>query len=200
MKQSQRISNLKIPAQISLFGVSYLPLFLILIARIIYNHRDYLNIGELNLDGLKICLENFWIVFALILFIIGSVLGTIQTFKGINKHKENGFNVSISNINSKSAETINYISTYIIPFVFDVNSLFNGFIMLLLVAFIFLIYINSSLLIINPILAMKFGVFEIEFKEGEISRNVIVISPNKYLLEGDNVKLYEIGHKLYYCF
>lgn len=200
MKASQRINYLKLPAQISLFGISYLPLFLILIARTIIKGRDFLYWGGFNSIAVSTFITHFGIALLLIMFIISATYGTIQTFNNINRYKESGFKTSIKSVNSKSAETINYLATYIIPFVYDVQSIFDAYIMAFIVVLIFIVYINSSLIAVNPILAMKFGIFEIEYQENDQIRNAIIISSNKYLLEGDNVKLYQIGHKLYYCF
>jgi hypothetical protein len=197
---AQKISHFKIATQISLFVMSYLPLFIILIARIIYQNSDTLHWGGFNRIAIFLCFERFWVVILLLIIIIISIIGTKITFDRIDKYKENGFSTTVKNVSNKSSETINYLATYIIPFIYDTDTMFNVIITLFLICIMFFVYINSSLLVVNPFLAIKYGIFEIEFTEKEITRNVIVLTPNKFLLEGDKIKLYEIGHKLYYCF
>ena len=70
---------------------------------------------------------------------------------------------------------------------------------LFLMAIIYRIYINSSLLLINPLLSFKFAIYEIEYVENEKNKNGLIISRNKYLQDDADIKIYEIGHKLYFA-
>lgn len=63
---------------------------------------------------------------------------------------------------------------------------------------IYRIYINSSLVLINPILSFRYAIYEIDYIENQRSRNGIVISKEKYLQEDEIIKIYAIGHKMYY--
>ena len=68
-----------------------------------------------------------------------------------------------------------------------------------LLIIIFIVFINSSLIVVNPVLAVKYGIYEIEYEENNTLKSAIIISSNKYLIEGDKISLYPIGHKLYFC-
>ena len=98
----------------------------------------------------------------------------------------------------KSVETINYIATYIIPFVYDVQNDFDIAIMLVIFLVIYCIYTNSSLVAINPILPMRYGLYEMEYEDGGRSHSIIVIACDKDLIEGDEIDIYPIGRKLYF--
>jgi len=66
-------------------------------------------------------------------------------------------------------------------------------------AIIYRFYINSSLLLINPLLSLKFAIYEIEYIENDKNKNGLIISRDKYLQDDTNIKIYEIGHKLYFA-
>lgn len=200
MNGKRKINNIKGLAQLSLFGVSYAPLFLILIARIVYDNRDYLHWGGFNISSIKIFIEQFGCVTILLLFLAFSIIGTLILLQNVRKlHLNNSFEVTLKMVNNKSSETINYIATYIIPFVYDINNNFDLLILCFLLIIIFIVFINSSLIVVNPVLAVKYGIYEIEYEENNTLKSAIIISSNKYLIEGDKISLYPIGHKLYFC-
>lgn len=195
---SKYINNLKIIPQIGLFITSYTPLFLIIIIKILVKNSNYLYWGGMNKDAILIFLSKFGLVTLTSIIIILSFLIVKLTLINLQSSIDNGFIVRISNVNNKSAEIISYIATYIIPFVYDANEPLDFLIMFILVSIIFMIYINSPLLIVNPILGLKYGIYEITFKQNGITKSAIVLSKDKYLLEGNMIKLLSIGHKIYY--
>lgn len=198
MKDSQRINNLNWWAQLSLFGISYSPLFFILGVKILYSRSEYLHWGGLNINALILFVEQFWVVILVSFILIFSVIGTTILLKNINDvAKNNSQNIIVKNIVDKNIETINYIATYIIPFVYDVQSNFDILIMLLIFIVIYFIFVNSSLVVVNPILAIWYGLYEVECEVGNKTKSIIVISKNKYLIEGDEINIYPIGRKLY---
>lgn len=200
MEDKQRINNFKLGSQIALFGVSFAPLFLIIIVRTLFQKGMYLHWGGFNKEALLIFVQNFGFVVVCGVFLILAIIGTIWTLKDCETRKGNGFSKPIKSIHSKSAETINYLATYIIPFVYDANNTTNIIIMGILLLVICCIYINSSLLIVNPILAIKYGVYDITYMDGEQERSAIIMCSNKYLIEGDELHMYPIGQNMFYCF
>ncbi|MPN59092.1 hypothetical protein SDC9_206810 [bioreactor metagenome] len=65
---------------------------------------------------------------------------------------------------------------------------------------IYRIYINSNLLLINPILSFRYSLFEIEYKtQNNTAKSGLIIIKNKYLEEDTVIKIYEIGFKLHYA-
>lgn len=199
MKDSQRINNLKWPAQVALFGTSFSPLFIILCVKIMYSKSEYLHWGGFNADALAILGQQFWAVIIITIALLYSFVGTTVLLRNIKKAAAcNSCKITINNITDKSSETISYIATYIIPFVYDVQSDFDMAVMLSIFVIIYFIYIYSSLIAINPILALRYGLYEIDYTENAKNHSVIVIAQNKYLLEGDEIDIYSIGRKLYY--
>ncbi|WKK81295.2 hypothetical protein [Marivirga arenosa] len=138
---------------------------------------------------------------SILLLVLGTYgyLGAIITLSNIHKASKNGFPTKISKIENKNSESIGYIATYIIPFAFQS---FNNWLDLVSICFIIFIiyrvYINSSLLLINPVLNLRYSIFEFEYMEGEKIRNGILISKEKDLQEDDSIKLYSIGNKMFY--
>ncbi len=199
MKDSQRINNLTFCSQVALFGISYSPLFIILCAKILYSKSEYLHWGGFNSEAVATFFQQFWAVILIFVVLLYSIIGTTKLLGKVKQTAScNSRKVTIKNITDKSSETINYIATYIIPFIYDVQSDFDMAVMLFIIVIIYFIYVNSSLLAINPILALGYGLYEIEYEEGSSNYTVIVIAQNKYLLEGDEIDVYPIGRKLYY--
>lgn len=199
MNKIQRINNLTPWAQSALFGVSYSPLFLILVAKIIYSKSDYLVWGGFSLTSVMTFFQQFWSVVLIVGILLFSAIGTISLLRNLKKTaSDNSQKITIKNMTDKSVETINYIATYIIPFVYDVQNDFDIAIMLVIFIVIYCIYTNSSLVAINPILAMRYGLYEMEFEEKGKSHSIIVIACNRDLIEGDEIDIYAIGRKLYF--
>jgi len=192
-------NNLEQKAQFALFVTSYLPLFVLIIFKQIYTNISFFNWGGFNLSSFNLLMEKFGL--SIILFLVSSYgyYGAIKTLSNIHKASDNGFPVIITDIKNKNSDSIGYIATYIIPFAFQ-N--FDNWLELISVCFIiyiiYRVYINSSLLLINPVLNLRYSIFEFEFKENDKSKNGILISKNNELQEDDNVKLYSIGNKMYY--
>lgn len=195
---SKYINNLKIIPQIGLFITSYTPLFLIIIVKDISKNSLFLHWGGLHEEAILIFLSKFGFIITILIIILFSFLIVKLTLINLENSIDNGFIARISNVNNKSAEIISYIATYIIPFVYDANEPLEYLIMFILISIIFIIYINSPLLIVNPILGLKYGIYEISFTQNGISKSAIVLSKDKYLLEGNMIKLLSIGHKIYY--
>ncbi len=196
---SNKINTLHGTAQFALFVTSYLPLFFLIVIRQLAQNSAYLHFAGFNVEGITIFFSKFCLSTVLILLSLFGWFGYKQTFKNIEKDAANGFHATVKDVRNKNSESIGYIATYIIPFLFQsFDSWYECVSVLFLLVIIYRIYINSSLLLINPILSFKFAIYEIEFIEGEKIKNGLVISRNKYLQEEEEIKLYPIGHKLYF--
>ena len=164
-----------------------------------YRHSRILHWGGCDLTAIWVFVQQFWAVTLIICFLVYSSLGTIFLLRNLKStSKTNQQKIIVKNIADKSAETISYIATYIIPFVYDVQNGYDMLFMLFVLAIIYLIYVNSSLVAINPILAILYGLYEIEYEEMGKNRSIIVIASNKYIVEGDEINIYPIGRKLYF--
>lgn len=201
MKKNEKyINSLEEPSQKALFLTSYLPLFVLIILKQVYSNSLYLNYGGLSIESFLCLLEKFGLSIMLTILVIYGAIGTFFTFKNIEKVATNGFPVKVTNVKNKNSESINYIATYIIPFAFqNFNSWLELVSTVLIIYVIYRIYINSNLLLINPTLSFWFGIYDIEYSETERPKGGIIITREKYLIEEENIRLYDIGHKMYYA-
>lgn len=200
MAQKPQINNLHGIAQFALFVSSYLPLFILIIVRQISENYLYLNWVGFTNKGVMNFASKFGLSAILICVSILGLIGFIKTLANIEEVAENGFPVTVKEVTNKNSEAIGYIATYIIPFLFQsFRGWYECFSVLFLLAVIYRIYINSSLLLINPLLSFKYAIYEIEFQEKGKNKKGLIISKDKYLLDEANLKLYEIGYKLYFA-
>jgi hypothetical protein len=202
-------NTLSVLAKFSFFATSYLPLFVLLSAKQIYYNIEFLHFGGFNWDSLDLFGTKFGLSVILIVISMIGIGGLLITISNLENVVENGFPVKVNDMRNKNSEAISYIATYIIPFAFvELNNWFDLFSILFLILIIYRIYINSSLILINPILGFKYSLYEIEYLEKqfskkenlvkEISRTGYVITRDRHLEEDEKIKLYEIGHKMYY--
>ena len=193
-------NNLHGVAQFVLFVSSYSPLFFLLIIKQLSNNYKYLNWAGLDIDSCIVFISKFGLSAILIVVTTIGLFGYFKTLGNIEDVAKNGFPVKVIDVKNKNSEAIGYIATYIIPFLFeDFSSWFECFAVLFLLLIIYRIYINSSLLLINPLLSFNYGIYEIEYSEKDKIKNALIISRDKHLIDDTNIKIYEIGHKLYFA-
>jgi hypothetical protein len=163
-------SNLSIPARLSLFISSYLPLLFIF----------YLQNLKTNI---------YLAVFFLILGILATcgIVCIIQFIDSTSPLKE-----KIAKVQRKDTEVIAYIFTYIFPFL-QLN--FSDPINLLSLGIFFvilgIIYINSSMICINPTLNLiGYHLYEIENPEGYTHT---LLTRNKRVLRNSELNVVKIG-------
>lgn len=187
--------------QFILFVTSYTPLFFLIILKQISTNVIYLNWGGLNINSVLIWVEKFGLSIILSIISIVGLLGCKLLFRNLQVVSANGDNVKVHKVDNKNNESIGYIATYIVPFLFqNFNSWYELTSLSFLLFIIYKIYINSNLLIVNPILSFRYSLFEIEYiEQNGKTRKGLIITKSKYIEEDDIIKIYEIGFKLYYC-
>jgi hypothetical protein len=196
-----KINNLKVMAQFVLFVTSYLPLFILVIVRQVCENHNFIHFGGFKLEAIALFFQKFGLSSVLLLISLVGLFGCFLIFKNLEEDADNGDNVTVVNVNNKNSESIGYIATYIIPFLFqNFSDWYELFAFAFVMFIIYRIYVNSNLILINPFLSFKYSIFEIEYKQqnGKI-KNGLVISNKKYLEEDTIIKIYEIGFKLFYC-
>lgn len=195
-----KTSNLHKIVQFVLFVSSYSPLFILIIFSHLYQNSEYLYWSGMSLIGIKLFVIKFGLLSVLFSVLIIGGFGYRQTLSKIEEVAKNGNPITVNDVKNKNNEVIGYIATYIILFLFQS---FNGWIqcfsVLFLMILIYSIYINSSLLLINPLLRFKFAIYEIEYTENKKNKTGVIISRDKYLQYDVNIKIYEIGPKLYFA-
>lgn len=204
MKKSNNNFNvLHSLALIVLFLTSYIPLFILIIAK--QFSVNYVIINNIFNDDnpIKLILENFRLSLFLMSLILLSIMGCLKLFSNLKQVSDNGDNVIVNKVSNRNSESISYIATYIVPLLFDeIGSIFYIFTLLFLLILIYNIYINSNMILINPILNFKFSILEVEYSEinGRIKEGLLIIDKNDLLIEGETmIKIYPIGFKLYYA-
>jgi len=197
---SNKVNNLQGIAQFVLFVTSYIPLFLLIVLKQIFENFDFLFWGGFSWNAILLCIERFGLSIILTIVSIIGFLGYRVTFTNLEKTATNGDNVTVLNVNNKNSESVGYIATYIIPFLFQgLNNWYELMAFSFIMIIIYRIYINSNLILINPVLSFKYSIYEIEYQQqnGKI-KNGLIISKSKYLEEESIIKIYEIGFKLFY--
>lgn len=138
--------------KVGLFFSSYLPLFLILAI------RNWFNIYATILFGIAAAYSLIW---ALIFFAVKK--GTAEKYKVIK-------------VKNKVHESLNYLIPYIISFMgFDLTKWQDWTSLFILLLILFVVYSNSNLLYINPILLL----FKYKFYDAEVC-NLLGCGESRY--------------------
>lgn len=107
----------------------------------------------------------------------------------------------IESINDQSDLSLNYLYTYIIPFLtFSYNDWVSIFSVSIFIVITAIIYINSNLLYINPFLnIMGYSMFKIKTSKDSRKVDLIIIAENKnnHVNIGDKIHLTPINHNIY---
>lgn len=186
-------------ALLVLFLTSYIPLFALLILRQIKQNQDFLNLGDFSTDSFLIAFQKFGLSFVLLFLIVFGLLGLKMLLNNFKNKVNNGTIVNIRKVENKNGEAIAYISTYIVPFIFqDTNNLFDLASIFIVLFIIFIIYIKSNMIVINPILNMTHTLYQIEFKTGLFEKNGFLISKNKDIEANIEIKINQISNNIYY--
>lgn len=186
----------------SLFITSYIPLFVIIILKQVQTNWEYLCFGGLNGDAIICMMEKFGMPIVLFIIMLLGTVGLYLLIKNLEKNLPNGLDVRVLVINNRNSESLGYLATYIVPFMAsNFSSLLECVYFLLIMLLIYVIYINSNMILVNPILNIRYSLLEIEYSaiadEGRICK-ALIIACTKDLIEDVNYKIYPIGFKLYY--
>ena len=137
-------------------------------------------------------------VLCLVIIVFG-LIGTYFVFRFIEKDSSNGATIEIKDISSLNDEPIAYLATYIVSIMFqDYSNIADVVTVLILFFIVYRLFVSSKLLLVNPILGLKFSIYSFTFIDGSIQRQGIVITKNKDIQEGDQVQIYNIGYQLYF--
>ena len=195
---------LKRPSLFALFCLSYLPLFVLLIIKILVANEAYFHYAGFNKEALIGFARSFGFVIILSVLICYAIVGTAITMKNILKKKNNAFPVTIQSIKPKNEEALSYLGSYVIPLLIKGDTGIFEYATFGILFFIYYrLYSTSSLILINPILNLKYGLYEIEYTNvgGDSKiKNAKIISTQQWLEEGDELKILKLSHKLYFAY
>lgn len=187
----------------AMFCLSYLPLLFLLAVKVIIKNFAFLNYGGFNNSALWIFLEKFGFVTVLILFAIFAAIGTTFTLKNIKRKKSNAFPAKISSIKPKNEEALSYLATYVLPLLVQGEiGTFEYITFAVLFGIYYKLYSTSSLILINPVLNIKYGLYEVEYatEANKTVKNALIISQHKWINEDDDLRLIKLSHRLYFAF
>ena len=188
----------------SMFCLSYFPLFLLLGIKIFIENAQYFHFGGFNTKAILLFLKHFGFIALLVLLSLFAIFGTIITFHKIQSKKANAFPVKVDSIKSKNEEALSYLATYVIPLLAQgVLGLFEYATFIILFIIYYRLYSTSSLIVINPVLNMKYGLYELDYTIGnnnKASKNALIISNKKWIEEGDDLLIIKLSHRLYFAF
>lgn len=194
-----RVNSLDRLAEYVLFLSSYLPLFLLIAIK--EGAKVKMDVFLLRIDDVSIIdLVGAYLIPIICLHcIVFGLVGTFFTFQNIEGRVENGSITTIEEVSGLNDEPLAYIATYVISFVpQDSESLAGMLALLFFLAIVCHLYTRSKLLLVNPVLSLRYSIFSIRFKDGEVLRQGVLISRDRYIQEKDCVKIYNIGYQLYY--
>lgn len=199
-----RKNGLTSGARFALFVVSYLPMFAIMVFRQLYTYRSYLHFGGFGREAVGDFVKYFGMVSVLIAISIVGVIGLFFLLKNMERRTAgNGDPIVVVDIENKNSETMAYLFTYVIPFVFqDLADLQSVVPICVLLLVTYLIYRNSTLILINPTISMWYSLYQVEYQDGgnEAPRKKgMLITRDAFLEELDEVQVKKIGHRLFYA-
>ncbi|MBM7556839.1 hypothetical protein JOC47_001690 [Halanaerobacter jeridensis] len=104
--------------------------------------------------------------------------------------------INIEEVNPRDGEATSYIVTYIIPFLsMDLTTFEDKSSLLILFLVLGIIYINSNMIYINPLLNLAgYHIFETKDKSGN---TLILISRSKFISAGNRIKAIKISSNVY---
>ncbi len=198
-RASTRINRLVGLAPIVLFLSSYVPLFVLIIVRQTLSNLEYLTWGGITMESIVCMIRHFGMSVVCLILTFFGLIGTWLVFDNLNRRVESGHTFKIEELSSMNDEPLAYIATYIIPLLFgDYNNLTDSFTVICVFYIVYSLYVRSKLILVNPILSLRYSIYNVKFKDGDIPRQGILISSDNDILENDQVKMYNVGHQLFF--
>lgn len=197
MGKIMNATKLNIGAKFSLFVVSFLPLFLLLIFLQFY--RGNINILYPNLCGAFLLPQIFSLVL-LLLSLVG-VLGLILTIRNMKRRVfKDGFTGKILEIENKNSDVILYLFTYLALLSFsDMSKTDNVVILATFLIIAYRIYVNSNMLIVNPILGFfKYSIYQVSYEKNGVKKKGMIITSSIDVNINVCLNMLDLDNNLFY--
>lgn len=202
MKKHKQREKLPAALKLSLFCTSYAPLFAIIVIKQLLENADYLSFGGINMPAITNFVQKFGVsitLSVLIIFGLGGMYMFVSNMKELTEN--NGHKFVVRKIQNKNNESIGYVATYLVPFMFQsFSSPFEIMSFSVLLIVVYIIYTHSTLIIVNPLLNLKYSLFDIEFtdlKSGEDAQATFIADCH-YVEKGDVLISKSLGSNLYF--
>ena len=170
--------NMKLFVKIGLFLSSYFPLFLILAL------RDWFNLWA----WILVIVVGIFCIFIWLLLFRVSKSRTSEKYKIINSE-------------NRVRDSLNYLVPYIIAFMnFDLNRWQDSTALALLLYILFVVYVNSNLLYVNPLLSIfKYKIYYAEVTKPYISdrEEIVIITTREHIRKDTMIDVKEINKDVF---
>lgn len=194
-----RTNSLAGLAPLVLFLSSYMPLFLLIAVRQICNNSEYLHWSGLSVNAIFTFVQYFGMASICIFLSVAGLGGTWLVFDNLEKRVKNGHTYKLIEVSGMNDEPLAYVATYLIPLVFgNFSNLTDCVTVVIIFCVVYRLYARSKLILVNPILGLKYSIYSIKYKDGETIRQAILISRDSAIIEDDLVKLYHVGYQLFF--
>jgi len=205
MNSKKAYNREKLPGMLrfALFCTSYIPLFILIVIKQLFGNIEYLHFGGLNFAAVSVFFSKYFVAFILISLTVYGGFGVIIFLIGMRTiTKDNGHRFRVKKVHNKNTESVGYIATYLVPFMFQsLSTLYEIISFFILFGVIYTIYTHSTLIIVNPILNIKYSLYDICYvdeKSGQEKEGTFIIDSH-YVEIGDVLKSKKIGVNLYYA-
>lgn len=168
-------ARLNIGAKFSLFVVSFLPLFLLLI--ILQFNNGNINVLFPNLCG-AFFLPQILSLVLLLVSLVG-IFGMIFTIRNMKRRVfKDGFRGKIIEIENKNSDVILYLFTYLALLSFsDLSKVDNVLILSTFLIITYRIYVYSNMLIVNPVLGFfKYSIYQVSYEVNGVAKKGMIIT------------------------
>ena len=180
------LGKLRLHIKFLLFTSSYTPLFIFLGIRVSFDSND-------NLILLKDSIVLSSLLLLLIWILISNLILILLIYK--RKKGDNPRNIKIKEKEDFNYIYVEYLFTYIIPFIdFNYNSTVDLFLILLLLLIVFYIFNRSNLMYINLIINLiGYNIFKII---DDNDNTYILLTRQEKLLIGEELEINSINDNL----
>lgn len=190
-------ADLTLASKLTLFMISYSPLLLIMIVKTVAGNWSFFHFVGISYSSIQCYLYHFsWLTF-LTIYVIVSLGALILTLRNLHRNSRNGYYHKVTRVEDCRPESINYLATYIFPFVFEGNSVTDIISMVILFVVILTVTINTSLIIQNPVLCIFMAVYTADITLNNKVRHIFIISKDREIEDDDERVLYRINKKIY---
>lgn len=200
--KTKRNNKLPLLTRLILFVSSYVPLFVIIILKQVFEHQQYLNFGGFSTQAVTTFFEKFLISGVLLAVSLAGVIGLVFFTKSMTVRLErSGDRIEIKKIQNKNNESIGYVATYLVPFMYQSFSTpFEVLSFIILMSVIFVIYVNSTLIVVNPMLNLWYSLYDIEYVElkSGLEKNGTFIITQHNIRRSDRLVVKDMGNNTFF--
>lgn len=184
-------SKLFLPARFALFITSYIPLFILLGVKdwaermasctpqdsevntanpfsssTLIQHINEVGIVRSTMDAVVFFFRAYTVssICASIVFICGVI--SFLVLKNLKKHAAMCHVYAVVSMENQSSNAAAYMASYIVPLaLMQSNWLYNSILLLVVMLILFVIFCNSDLLLVNPVLCLRYAIFKISYTQ-----------------------------------